>query len=113
MAIVQNTSPQPSGIIPRVRLSMIPGGAAGNLTLTGIDDGFDKLLSVISVTLTLSEGAPNTVDAFTAADLTSEFSITADDTINNGGGTSTANSLVFVMWYDADWGFSVDPGFRE
>ena len=64
------------------------GGAAGALTATGVKAS-DKLLLVQA--LTLSAGAPNAV-----ADLTSEFSITADNTINNTGGTSTAGAFVAV-----------------
>jgi hypothetical protein len=113
MAVVNNDSPQPSGIIPRMRIGFVPGGAAGNFTVTGIRDGFDRIISVLHLTLTLSEGAPNTTNAWSIADLTSEFSITASDTINNGGGTATTNDLLMVIWYDADWGEQSDPGFRS
>lgn len=106
-------TPNPSGIIPRVRLTPVPGGAAGDLTLTGIKDGEDKILSVMHLTLTLAEGTPNTTDAWAIADLTSEFSISADDTINNTGGTATTNDLLLVLWYDADWGFDTDPAFKD
>ena len=37
------------------------------------------------------------------ADLSSEFSITAADTINNTGGTATTGDLLLVFWYDDDW----------
>ena len=62
----------PSGLIPRVRLSLVQGGAAGAHTLTGIAIG-DKILSVIHLTLTLTEAAPNTTNLWTPVDLTSEF----------------------------------------
>lgn len=94
-------APNPSGIIDRRRRSFIAGGAAGNLTVTGISLD-DKIIQVIHIAL--SEGAPNTFDA--PADLTSEFSITAANTINNTGGTATTDGLVIVEWYDADWGFT-------
>lgn len=93
---------KPTGIVPGVRTTYLPGGAAGDLTLSGIKKG-DALISVVAVAFTLTAGTPNTIDAFTAADLTDEFSVTAADTINNGGGTSTAASLVVVTWFDHKW----------
>lgn len=113
MTVRPGNSPQPSGIIPRVRITPVAGGAAGNLTLTGIRDGFDRILSVIHLTLTLTDGTPNVTLLWAMADLTSEFSIAADDTIDNTGGTATTTDLLLVMWYDADWGFETDPGFKE
>jgi hypothetical protein len=74
------------------------GGAAGDHTLTGISLD-DKIIAITH--LQTNAGA---FDA--AADLTSEFSITAANTINNGGGTATADDLLVVQWYDADWGFT-------
>lgn len=64
------------------------GGAAGNLTATGVKVG-DKILLVQA--LTLNAGAPSAV-----ADLTSQFTITAANTVNNTGGTSTAGAFVAV-----------------
>lgn len=89
-----------TGIIPRVRLTLLAGGAAGNLTLTGIKVNEDYIVSVVAFGLT--EGTPNTFSGI--ADLTQEFNITADNTINNSGGTSSAAKLVLVHWYDADYG---------
>lgn len=60
------------------------GAAAGNLTVTGIKKG-DKVL-VVSAT----DG--------TTGNLASEFTATADNTINNTGGTSTAAKTVLVQW---------------
>lgn len=63
----------------------IAGAAAGNLTVLGIKLG-DKLLLVQPVTAV-------------GANLASEFTITAADTINNTGGTSTAGVVaVLVTW---------------
>lgn len=59
------------------------GAAAGDVTVTGIKPD-DELVAVI-----------NLADA---ADLTDEFTITADDTINNAGGTSTATDNLLVTW---------------
>lgn len=64
------------------------GGAAGDLTVTGVKTT-DRVLLVQS--LALSAGAPSAV-----ADLTSEFTITAANTVNNTGGTSTAGAFVAV-----------------
>ena len=64
------------------------GGSAGDLTVAGVKTT-DRILLVQS--LTLSAGAPSAV-----ADLTSEFTITAANTVNNTGGTSTAGAFVAV-----------------
>lgn len=63
------------------------GAAAGNVTVTGVNAS-DKLLLVQSVAFD-GDG-----DITAVADLTSEFTITAANTINNGGGTSTADEMV-------------------
>ena len=75
-----------------VRQFLAAGAAAGDVTVTGIKTT-DKIESVLVFGLT--EGTPNTFSGI--ADLTSEFTITADDTINNVGGTSTAAKLVSVV----------------
>ena len=64
------------------------GGAAGDITVTGIKTT-DTLLAVEAITFTA--GVPTAVQG-----LTSEFTITADDTINNTGGTSTVGMLLLV-----------------
>lgn len=64
------------------------GGAAGDLTVNGINAS-DKLLLVQA--LTLDTGAPNAV-----ADLTSEFSIKVANKVNNTGGTATTGAFVAV-----------------
>lgn len=62
--------------------ALIAGGAAGNLTVTGIKVG-DELVSVLRFI-----GTGTAVTDVT--DLTSEFTITATNTINNTGGTTTS-----------------------
>lgn len=62
---------------------VIAGGAAGNLTVTGILAG-DVLVLVQDLT--------------TGLNLETEFTITADNTINNTGGTSTAGHATIVVW---------------
>jgi len=70
---------------------VVAGGAAGDIAVTGIGE-YDDLVAVFYH------------DAATPAltDLTSEFTITADDTINNTGGTSTAAGTVMVVWAGAN-----------
>lgn len=74
----------------------VAGAVAGNVTVTGIAVN-DVLKSVVG--FTLGEAAPNTIAVL---DLTSEFSITAADTINNTGGTSSATGILFVTYLAAD-----------
>lgn len=62
------------------------GGAAGNITCTGISVG-DKLESVLRFTA----GALVSV-------LTSQFTITGANQINNSGGTDTTGSTLLVTW---------------
>lgn len=72
-----------------VKAAAIDGGAAGDHTVTGILTG-DHLVSVIAT--------QNHATTLPAGDLTSEFSITSDGTINNTGGTATADMLLLVVW---------------
>ena len=67
-----------------IRTRSVAGAAAGNLTVTGIKVG-DKLIAVQPV-------------GVAAANLVNEFTVTADDTINNTGGTSSAAQFVLVIW---------------
>jgi tripartite-type tricarboxylate transporter receptor subunit TctC len=75
---------------PNVATAVVNGGAAGNLTVTGITTS-DRLIGVYKI-----PGAGSTVTDF--LNLTSEFTITAADTINNTGGTTTASSKVLVLY---------------
>lgn len=74
------------------KVSVVAGGAAGNFTLTGVAVG-DELQSVIHVA-----GAGS--DVTDIADLTSEYSITAANTINNTGGTASTGGKLLVIWFD-------------
>jgi len=74
-----------------IKATLIAGGAAGNHTVTGIKTA-DHLVAVLQVDATDASE--------TYADLTSEFSITADDTINNAGGTNTTGSGLLVVYED-------------
>lgn len=66
----------------------ITGGAAGPLTCTGITVG-DTIVSVVTVL---------NASPFTVADLTSEFSVTGTNTIDNTGGTATTSKRVVVTF---------------
>jgi len=74
-----------------VRATLIAGGAAGDHTVSGIRVG-DNLVAVLQIDAT---DASETYD-----DLTAEFSITGDDTINNAGGTNTTGSGLVVIYED-------------
>lgn len=74
-----------------LQMRAVAGAAAGNITVTGIKPG-DVLLGVVG--FVISGGAPN--------NKTDEFTITAANTINNTGGTSTAGSTLFVFWWSQD-----------
>lgn len=70
--------------------AVVNGGSAGNITVTGILTT-DRLISVIYNPI--SGGNVTSV-----TDLTSEFSITAADTINNTGGTATTGGRLTVIY---------------
>lgn len=71
-----------------VKAALIAGGAAGNHTVTGIATA-DNLVMVLHYTT----GAA-------LANLTSEFTITGANTINNGGGTDTTSDQLVVIYQD-------------
>lgn len=81
----------PIGTIPGrpsdTRSRWVAGAAAGNITVTGIGAN-DYLVEVGG--FKLSDGTP--------ANLTSQFTITADNTINNTGGTATTGYVLYVRW---------------
>lgn len=72
----------------RTQVSLIAGGAAGPFTVTGITTA-DRLIAVYEL-----------VSAGAHGDLLGEFSITADDTIDNTGGTDTTGNQLMVIWGD-------------
>lgn len=61
----------------------VAGGVAGDLTATGVVLATDILRYVLNLT--------------DSTDITAEFSITADDTINNTGGNTTATDLLLIF----------------
>lgn len=74
------------------RQTIIAGGSAGNHTVSGIAAG-DTLVSVLHLDMTDASEA--------GADLTSEFSITAANTINNTGETDTTGGFLVVTYLAA------------
>ena len=79
------------GVIPRdaVKTTIIAGGAAGAHTVTGIKVR-DILVSVLFVDFTDGSEA--------GADLSSEFSISAANTIDNTGGTDSTGGFLVVTY---------------
>ena len=74
-----------------LRSAVVSGSAAGDVTVTDIAPG-DQLISV----LRLAASGRNVVS------LTDEFSIKADETINNAGGTDTSGGdKLLVQWRPA------------
>lgn len=73
----------------------VKGGAAGNLTVTGVAVG-DSLLWVTGV----CKYSANLIIS-TQLDFTTEFSITATNVINNTGGTATTGWILGVGWDDS------------
>ncbi len=70
-----------------LKVALVAGGAAGDITVTGIATA-DNLVMVLHNT------------AGTLADLTSEFTISAANTINNTGGTDTSSDQLVVFYQD-------------
>lgn len=90
MAIVStDTTKYPNGVAQFLAVGV--GGAAGAITVAGGVDlsRGDRLLQVVVWKMTTG--------SFAVADLTSEFSITADDTIDNTSGTGTTNYIVCAL----------------
>ena len=92
MAII-NGGVESIGAIPRdaIKQTVIAGGSAGAHTVTGIKTR-DSLVSV------LFEKVDFTGSTHTFSDLTSEFSISAADTIDNTGGTDTTGGYLIVTY---------------
>jgi hypothetical protein len=70
--------------------AVVNGGSAGNITVTGILTT-DRLIAVLYYPI--STGTVTSV-----SDLTSEFTISAADTINNTGGTATTGGKLLVIY---------------
>ena len=69
--------------------ALIAGGAAGAHAVAGITD-IDRIISVYE-----QDAASGIL-----TDLTGEFTVTADDTIDNTGGTDTSGDTLLVTYGD-------------
>lgn len=69
------------------------GAAAGNITVTGISPDTDELVSVYKVHNIATDAGPPTI-----TDLTSEFTITAANTINNTAGTASTGDCLVISY---------------
>ncbi len=85
-------------IVPPIKTFLVGGGTAGNHTVTGITTA-DKILGVSSMHI---DATSLSTVAFTVADLTSEFTVGAANTINNTSGTDTTDALLLVTYADYD-----------
>lgn len=75
-------------------VTAIAGGSAGNHTVTGITTS-DALISVVRLN---RDATAANIDLST---ITSEFTITAANTINNAGGTDTTGDTLLITYADA------------
>lgn len=80
-------------LVGPLRCAIISGGSAGALTLTGIAVG-DSILMVARFDL---DGTASNIDL---DDLTSEFRISAADTISNTGGSDTTSDKLLILYMD-------------
>lgn len=87
-ALLDNMKP----LVGQVKIAVIAGGAAGNHTVTGIAVG-DELIAVLRM---IGAGT----DVTDVAELASEFTVSAANTINNTGGTDTTGSKLVVAYLD-------------
>lgn len=81
---------------PALKQYVVKGGAAGNLTVTGIATD-DVLVGVVAMKPSSATGVIATV-----LNLTSEFTISAANTINNSAGSTTTGYGVIVTYEDVD-----------
>lgn len=81
--------PTQSSAVPNIKLQVVPGAAAGPVTVTGIGQ-YDQLISVVGF---------KTADFSSLGDLTSQFTITGTNTIDNTGGTSTNGYVLVIAWW--------------
>lgn len=84
------TAAQLNLALPIVKMKVVAGGAAGNFTVTGIKttDSLVGVLRLVAAATTMTN----------VTDLSSEFTITATNTINNTSGTATSSDKLLVFW---------------
>jgi len=87
-----------------LRTIVINGGAAGNITATGIAIT-DTLESVYAAAFTINSATPADNDPIDLTSsvgvVTSEFTISAANQINNTDVTSPADNILFVTYWKA------------
>lgn len=78
------------GLVSSVRAAVVSGAAAGNVTVAGIaaSDTLVLVMRFIGAGVAVTD----------VAGITSEFSVTAANTINNTGGTNTTGDKLLVVW---------------
>lgn len=76
----------------QLKTAVVNGASAGNVTVTGIAT-LDELVAVIY--FPISTGTVTSV-----SDLTTEFTISAANTINNTGGTASTGGKLMVVYRD-------------
>ncbi len=82
-------------IVPAIKMFGVNGTVVGDFTITGITTD-DKLLGVTAFAY------DGTGDITSSLNLLSEFTITAANTINNAGGTTTTDMGLLVLYADYD-----------
>ena len=83
-------APGTPGSDATVQGTLVAGGAAGNFTVAGI--------AVTDLLVLILYYAGAGVAVTDVLDLTSEFTITGANTINNSGGTDTTGGKLVVLW---------------
>jgi hypothetical protein len=81
-----------------VRIDLIAGGAAGDHTVNGILPPGQPPIQGPGDVLVAVHFHNNATGVLT--DQTGEFTITAPNVINNGGGTDSAAGVLVVVWED-------------
>lgn len=76
-----------------IKMAVIAGGVAGNLTVTGIAVG-DVIIGILRLD---RDGAAANINF---GNLTAEFTVTAPNTINNAAGTNTTGDALAVFYID-------------
>lgn len=91
----EDPSPHANGLkdvlqqLQGLKVTVVAGAVAGNVTVTGIATT-DHLIAVLHLDITGNN----------ETDLTSEFTISAANTINNAAGTATDSDTLLVIYFD-------------
>lgn len=88
-----------TGVHPAFASANIAGGAAGNHTVTGISGQRSLLALVIAIDHDPAGGGAG-ISTLAVTVITSEFTVSADNQINNTGGTDTTGMTLVILWTD-------------